>query len=738
LLALLCIVALVGAWQVSTKWSTWSDGTIVSQVKHALPWQSDTAAAPVQQQDSSKASDDDPWADNDDKSKPPVVKPAPAFQNAAPDEMLPFATNAPLLAKAVPMPARRAPLVYCAYGQDSSDKSTSASIWFGSFLKHQLRSQPTTITLLNLLPDGVLLNNLSRSFEPKPLQATYAQYLENAKAQGADLLVLPVADGESTGIKMRVKMVDMHSSRTAEWVPSPAVEGHLGKAIVEAAIDVMKFAGLDEKLIESSGVREGAPSEETLTKMVATNPKDMRYETMAAALQADPDCRFLYAFDYGTTTRLQLVNQGLMRFPDDVRLRVFKIPCLADNGSSTALVRYLSEMVRRHPDNLYIYHELGARMRVPFEPGSPPRETPQVYSAVLDQMDAFSSVYPDSNSVEWARAYAHKSLGDYVRGGRTVGRIPSEARAVSRSEMRKAYDFMAKVARRNPDNPAVQRAFTYYMTSGGGAGNGELRNHIKTVAALDPRATDVEVEMAHWNSVGYGLGITYIRTIDAAMKSHKGDPEAMRKITQAVGMELSRQIGWEKMTKDEAYTTTNSYLVRFLTGAEFVYSRGRNLGFEDDWRYALIAIMQSRNALLDTWKQTGQNSFIAYQEARLANMSQDWERSRFMADKALPWMSNDDYGHQCRYFLVKALWKLKRYEESLKAAREGIMLFPRKQTFFYMYAIVALEYGQDLETAFDCAWRAIDLGTDNQGCNETFEKLRARLNKPHHPALRGR
>jgi len=117
--------------------------------------------------------------------------------------------------------------------------------------------------------------------------------------------------------------------------------------------------------------------------------------------------------------------------------------------------------------------------------------------------------------------------------------------------------------------------------------------------------------------------------------------------------------------------------------------------------------------------------------------SGSWERAFTMASLALPGLDGGDEEHLCRYWIIKSLWKMKRYDESLKAAREGIWKFPREQTFPYMYAIVGLEYGKDLETAFDCAWRAVDLGTGNQGCNDTFEKLRAKLNKPQHPALAG-
>lgn len=736
LIAALILVFAVGAWQISSKWDVLSQNDVVAQLQEAVGLQS-SAQEFGSSGNHSRAPEnfsEDDWVD--DKSKPPRTRPAPEFEDAPADEIIPFAVDTPLLSEVVPLPDKLPPHVYVAYGQNSSDKQTSASTWFGEFMKFQARAQRTSSTILNFTPNNSMLHTLNRAYQTAIDSVSYDQYLADARAQGADFLILPVVDGEPDAPFVQLKMVDLNSSRTEQWQPTGTAVTSVHDAIVEAARAVMKFAGVDDKTIAASGVTEGAPSDETFARIAGTNPDEYSWEYFNEILEKDPGCIYIYTFDSGTTTLLQLSNEGLKRFPSDARLQISKAYLLAENDSSTALIRYTSELIRRYPDNLYVYSRLPSRLQTVFPVTMPPRDTPEVFAVMTEQMDNFVSRYPDFLSLNWNRAYMHKALGDYVRGNLTLDRIPSEALAVYRNEQAKSYELMTEVVKNHQDLPTLLGAYTYFMTAGGGASKKELRDHVEKIAKLDPRATDAELRAAFWQgAVGYGSGMTYIRLIDQALKRHQGDPQAIKDITNAVGQELQRQVGWEQMTEHEAYTTTNSYLARFLTGADFVYGHGMNLGFEYDKFYYRIADMRGDTELINEWKRTAQNSYVASAEAKFAMDNGDWKECLRLAEAALPYLNGGDREHLCRYYKIKSLWKLKRYEESLKAARDGIFAFPREQTFPYMYAVVGLEYGQDLETAFDCAWRAVDLGTDNPGCNETFEKLRSKLGKPDHPAL---
>jgi len=726
LTAVLVVVAALAVWQFTTKRHLLSPDRL-SDSWNELTGQDVEVSAPRQNELTSELESEDIWTT-------PTADPVPEIRMATADEMFPFRADEPLLDSPVQLPQRRAPIVYSAFCGTSDDIFTTASRYFGEFYKYQLLSHGEGPLLANLIPNKDLWLPYQRSYKDIIEQLPYEKYLADAKELGSDFLFYPIYDGGTTSGKVTIQLVDLRSSRTETWSSEQAGLTSPHDIIIGAAEASMKFLGFSPQEIAIAKTKEGAPSDTTFAWAVSNDIKDREYEDYLKILALDPDCRYLYAESSGTTWVGQLNNLGLRRFHNDSRLAIRKAGLLKDAQSTEVLVRYMSALIRRYPENFYNYTSMAENLAAVYSTEKEAKDTPPVFKAMIKQQQIVGKRYPEFYPLHWNSAYALNRLASYIRGGNTVDKIPEYTWSERRGYVKRAYQIMTDLVDKHATNAALLRAYIYYESDAGAFSKFEERSYIRRIATLDPREVDIELSVAGNHSIGYGNSYDYFAIMDRALLSHKGDAEAIRDLANAVQHELYRQVGWKKLTDAEARTTNNPYGKRFAQAAEFVYSKGKNLGFQGDWAYYVIVATEEPSKL-KKWEESGQNSYYSAKLAAEAYEANDWERSIKFVRHALPHLDSDDKGHMVRYYGVKSLWKLKRYDESLKLARESIFEFPNRQTFPYMYAVVASEADKDLETAFDCAWRAVDLGTDNQGCNDTFEKLRNKLNKPNHPML---
>jgi tetratricopeptide (TPR) repeat protein len=82
------------------------------------------------------------------------------------------------------------------------------------------------------------------------------------------------------------------------------------------------------------------------------------------------------------------------------------------------------------------------------------------------------------------------------------------------------------------------------------------------------------------------------------------------------------------------------------------------------------------------------------------------------------------------YCIVKSLWKMKRYRESLSQCERFISEFPNAPQFHFLFALIALETNERLEEAYEHAKIAVPLDPKNKGYKEALEKLGRKLGKP--------
>jgi len=362
------------------------------------------------------------------------------------------------------------------------------------------------------------------------------------------------------------------------------------------------------------------------------------------------------------------------------------------------------------------------------------QDPPKSWLAVIDYMKEMSSRYPRCYFIWWDRASSLSDLADVIRGGQTSEKIPGY---IWKKRFQLADEAMACLniaIELSPENYRTLEKLMHYHWQNQEEDLDMQQDLIDRVHKIDPRNTTVEVDAIFSHTVGYDSLANYLRMFDAAARYHKGDARALAAIIPLLYKELYRQVGWKRMTEDEAYKKPNPLRRRFLDLAAQVYAAGENLKWTGDWEYYNLA-RATEAKLLAKWEADPQNSAVCFNQAKIACQKHDWQRSYTLGKRALPDIDDDDNKQWCYYYITKSLWQMKNYDEAMKIAREAIMKWPGKQMPLYMYAIEGEESGKNLQAAYDCAYRAVEIDNTNMGCNDTFEKLRTRLKKPEHPRL---
>ena len=111
---------------------------------------------------------------------------------------------------------------------------------------------------------------------------------------------------------------------------------------------------------------------------------------------------------------------------------------------------------------------------------------------------------------------------------------------------------------------------------------------------------------------------------------------------------------------------------------------------------------------------SGKHWALTTGEAIACYKRNEFERCLKLARLVLPKCVDRDGRETCQAYIVRALWKLKQYDEAKKEAQDGQWRFPEKPTFHYLYAVVANEAG-DVEAAFKSAHRAVEINPGGTG-----------------------
>lgn len=488
--------------------------------------------------------------------------------------------------------------------------------------------------------------------------------------------------------------------------------------------------------IESAGIVKGAAKQSSWE--MATAPGETDELAIATAIEADPECVNLYELGWSRTEPTRYVDRGLKRWPDDNRLLRRKAEVLWYQKASYAAFLIYSELLRRYPDMFMITSNLPelAEDALPAAPGGDATKAPKPLLAALEHMKKVAARYPLNWQVQWNYANILNRVAMYLRGDHTMDKIPREIRQQFGAMADEAAQVVMNAARLRPDCSELLRAMLYICFHAGQTDPQWQRTVIKAIHAVDPTNVDAEMYAAFSHSIGWGNHDDFWSFIQDALKNHPNDAKAMSRIAGTIGTELTRQLGWKAMTPEEVYKTPNKMSDQFIACAEFAMNNGVQV---EKWVAGMLREMyrqrhgeQKVNELVESGKHWALTAGAADE----AQKKGDWERSLRLSRLSMPINPNRDSRERTQYNIVKSLWKLKRYDEALTEARIGMVEFPEKQTFHYMFAVVANEKGDPLEEAYKAAYTAVDITTTNTGANETFEKLRTKLNKPPHPKLK--
>jgi hypothetical protein len=207
-------------------------------------------------------------------------------------------------------------------------------------------------------------------------------------------------------------------------------------------------------------------------------------------------------------------------------------------------------------------------------------------------------------------------------------------------------------------------------------------------------------------------------------------------IAQELGTELSRRfVNFKAMTAEECYKTPNPLSDKFIELTEYAMDHGVQV---EKWHAGMLREMyrqrygeQKVQELYESgkhWALTGGAAIDAYK-------ANDYERCLRLATLSLSKAPGRDSKELELGYVVRALWRLKRYDEAIAQCRVGIAQFPEKTTFHHLFGVIASEKGGMDEEAYREAFRAVDINPEADGVRTAFEKLRKKLNKPEHPKV---
>jgi tetratricopeptide (TPR) repeat protein len=295
-------------------------------------------------------------------------------------------------------------------------------------------------------------------------------------------------------------------------------------------------------------------------------------------------------------------------------------------------------------------------------------------------------------------------------------------------------DFNAAIAIR-PDCPQLMLSLLYWhphLTDGQGDDDPDKTIQwqmplLARIEILDPENVDGDLYVAEAQSANTERMLKILK--GAADRSHH-DPKVMMRIARTLVDPLRKRMDWDyDLDKRER----NKHL---LVGAPevpmFVDAIKTGLA-SDEWMYPaqenlawLITAADPNYG--DFWPTVYNYNNRHWKAARDEQNAGHYEASIEHARRVMEVLSTGE-AEILRYYIVRGLWKLKRYREAIYEAELGAYYFPDKPTFHYMFALVAWDMNERLEEAYERAKIAVELQPSNEGAQQIYKKLAKRLGK---------
>jgi tetratricopeptide (TPR) repeat protein len=666
------------------------------------------------------------------RSAPKVTPvPAPVPQKPAVEDIFPLSPDLEPRGKPPPMPeGPRAPVVFLAPLYSLDDRPSSASDQIDYLLRCGLRAAPKDRLTLNLVPydymnEPYLREDGSGSVKNhKP-----EEYLRDASLLDADMLIYGRAGETGDNLSVQLAFFDLRTSKSSTW-SSSVKSAEFPELIKGAARACAKACGLTDAQIDESGFDKNVPN--AATWVFWKKPGDPTSEEFRAAINADPECIALReaAIWAGLDDYLAFANSALKRWPDDIRLLCAKAAALRSHERAYVAYLMMSELARRYPDHLKILHDLPRYCKSTFSWNQYQATVPpQAYFVSVETLASLAKRFPKNWYVRWDYGFIADNLSYFARGAETADKVSAECWQIKMRYSGIGLEELQTAANLRPDCPSLLRALLQLQFSSEDYNIDKQRTILEQIHKIDPSNVEAEMIVAFSHSVGWTSDRLYLPIVQEAAKRHAGDGRAMRRIARSLVEDIRRSVSFRVGTW-EGLLGPNPESDLFIQCAEAAIKSGYNPGDVVEHRLYDAYLLRGETAKGNEIVESGRYWFLPYDVARRAlEEKKDYEKALKMARLALKAAVDPKDRESVRYIIVKSLWKLKRYDESLEQAGEGFAELPNRATFHYLFAVVALEKGDRLEEALTHAQMAADMDPANAGIKDTVEKLKAKLGK---------
>lgn len=672
----------------------------------------------------------------------PTPIPVPAAPVVQDDEIFPLPKNTSLLAGSV-APVKRAPVLFLAPLFGPEDKQTTCADVFDTILRFQLSaSQPKALGINLVDLELMKVPYMRENGQWKLRDHKPDEFLRDARLLDADLFISGRVTQEADKLTVQLSTTDLRTSRTDTW-SGTRIEAEFAELMAEATRACGRFCGLSDSDIRAHGMDKDVPGTGIWQALVS--PEVLTDDEVRALAKANPDCSFACKLAYEQTSDLALINAGLKKWPDDPRLLRDKAITLRNKTSTYPALLILSELLRRYPDSLSLLLEYSCTLMLHYQFNEASAEPPPAYEAALEVAKVLAQRYPRNWCARFACANMAFSLSVYIRGSNPADGVPA-FRSRLPEPLQWRLNFLQSLAASETDEAIRLRGDCPYLL---GYRLSECvwddkfsadwqHEMIDRIHAVDPGNVDDECIVAHSHGAGFRDDGLFVPVLEEAADFHANDPRALLKISDEIVRDFKRRVSSGGITWDDIYRKPDPAVDLFIKCTEAAMHAG--LRVSDKTAAVLQGIYRGRygpEKARELMEDPSRHPGLTATVAGIAYRTGDTTKCLELARKALPVTTNTAERSTLRYSIVKSLWRLERYDESLAESSLGIAEFPHDQTFYLSSAFVGLKKGDGLEQAYENAYKAVDISSTNPACNDTFEKLRAKLNKPQHPKLKG-
>lgn len=694
-----------------------------------------------------------------EKKKPQVQEKAAEYERKISEVVLyPFTLKEISDQTTVPLPAGRAPVVYMAPLYGSSGKPSPATSKIESMLRYQLRPSVTGPVGLNLVPNRAINMPYSRKIDA-PVIASFKpdQHLEDARKVGADLLVYGRADRTQDTVVLQLVCFDTKTSRTEQFSKSlPATQ--LPDVLAEAANTVIRMAGLDDAAAATHGLKpvaDALPTSTILETAIQTDKKTLD-TTAARKLMAETGGKCPWFWDYLASTvggdgGIDLINEALRAAPKDPRLLLAKANILSGADPNTAPAAPLLALMAlcRQPDSLMAASNVGAYLGDSKSPNLPVLETYQQFKTLAERYPAFWPLRWDLGRagalVTLSRDYlamaeywqAHK--GETKKPGKEeMARLEQQATRYNLADTAMADLRAASDSR--PDCPGILIDLTYWhRILGEELGTLDPAKDLQwqspllaRVNLLDSQNVEADLNVA-WSLAGVDKA-RQMQILGDMIKRTKRDPAVMKRVADNILETLRIECDLYKSADENQQQAAVSKFAQSPEAAMFSDALLTALdndvpGIWQGLQHMAWLLGHANPPVPDVWTRFYAWKNGHYRQAQDSNADEKWEEALKHAQRCVGLMPDGDDVHRMRYIIVRSLWKLGRLREALYQAELGIYENPRRHTFHYMFAVIAVDLNDRFEEAYERAVIASELDPKNEAVKALVKKLKAKIDR---------